>query len=165
VARLRRALRHFDPERGTAFSTYAWPAIARNVWREVAQAQPPPQECLTPHPPLPTVDVDDRLLQGEVYACLHHMVDRLPPYLRQVVVLYYGLDEHPPHSLRQLGKRLGISHEMVRKRLLAALVRLRQPANSLCLRQLLDRNTVAEYQYADKLAQCFLRLRGGRYAH
>ena len=31
-----RALQGYDPERGTAFSTYAVPAIARAVWRAVS---------------------------------------------------------------------------------------------------------------------------------
>jgi hypothetical protein len=82
--------------------------------------------------------------------------------LCEVVVLYYGLHDHPPHSLRQLARKLGVSHEMVRQRLLAALVHLRHPANSLPLRQLLERNTIKDYEYADQLAQSFLRRRGGR---
>ena len=159
------ALRHFDPQRGTAFSTYAWPTIAHAVWREVAQAQPPPQESLTPsHPLLIPEGDDDRLEQREVYACLAQMVAALPSHLRQVVVLYYGLEGQPSHSLRQLGRRMGISHEMVRQRLLAALVRLRHPPNSLRLRQLLDRNTVADYEYAEALTQRYLHQRGGHHA-
>ncbi len=46
-----RALQGYDPQRGTAFSTYAVPAIARVVWRAVAQAKPHPQEILTLQPP------------------------------------------------------------------------------------------------------------------
>ncbi len=157
-----RALRHFDPNRGTAFSTYAWSAIARQVWHDVAQANSPPQEILTSNPPLPAPDLDDLTHRSQVYDCLKRLVDKLPAQLREVVVLYYGLYDHPPHSLRQLGRKLGISHEMVRQRLLAALVHLRHPANSLALRQLLDRNTVKNYEYADQLAQSFLRRRGGR---
>jgi RNA polymerase sigma factor (sigma-70 family) len=156
------AIQHFDPNRGTAFSTYAWPAIARRVWREVDQANPPPQEILTPNPPLPVPDLDDLTQRNEIYDCLHNLISKLPAHLRQVVILYYGLYDHPPHSLRQLGHELGISHEMVRQRLLAALVHLRHPANSLPLRQLLERNTITDYEYADELAQSFLRRRGGR---
>lgn len=159
------ALQHFDPQRGTAFSTYAAVAIARQVWRAVAQAQAPPQERLTVCPPHAAPDLAADSEQRAVYACLHALIDRLPPHLRQVVILYYGLRGYPPHSLRQLGQRLGISHEMVRQRLLAALVRLRQPANSLPLRQLCGRNTIADYEYADALAQRFLRHRGGHHGH
>ncbi len=160
------ALRHFDPQRGTAFSTYAYPAIAHAVWQAVAQAQPPPQEYLTPYPPLPDSDPDDDALPPppEVRACLAQMLAALPSHLRQVVILYYGLEQQPSHSLRQLGRSLGISHEMVRQRLLAALAHLRHPPHSLRLRQLLDRNSVADYEYADALAQRYLRQRGGHHA-
>lgn len=32
------ALQGYDPNRGTAFSTYAWTAIARQIWRAVRLA-------------------------------------------------------------------------------------------------------------------------------
>ena len=160
-----RALQGFDPHCGTAFSTYAWPAIARQIWREVAEAKQEGtrQENLTSYPPLAPPDRDDIAESSEVYDCLYELVDHLPSHLQQVILLYYGLRGHPPHSLRQLGRLLGISHEMVRQRLLAALVHLRHPANSLRLRQLLERNSVADYEQADALAQRFLRKRGGRH--
>lgn len=162
-----RALRSFDPHRGTAFSTYAWPAIAHQVWQEVTAAESRPggtrQEYLTAHPPLSSPDLDDIAERTAVYDFLYELIDTLPPHLRQVVLLYYGLRGHPPHSLRQLSRLLGISHEMVRQRLLAALVHLRHPANSLPLRQLLGRNTIADYKQADDLAQRYLRKRGGRH--
>ena len=156
------AIQHFDPKRGTAFSSYAWPAIARHIWQEVAQANSPPNEYLTPNPPLPTPDLDELVHHAELATALHDLIDKLPVHLREVVVLYYGFYDHSPHSLRQLAGKLGVSHEMVRQRLLAALVILRHPANSLSLRQLLDHNTVKDYEYADQLAQSFLRRRGGR---
>lgn len=157
-----RAIQHFDPNYGTAFSTYAWPSIARQVWHEVAQANSPPQEVLTPNLPLPAPDLDDLVQRSEIYACLHDLINKLPTHLRQVVILYYGFYDHPPHSLRQLGRELGISHEMARQHLLAALVILRHPANSLPLRQLLQHNTIKDYEYTDELAQRYLRRRGGR---
>ncbi|MBI2953041.1 MAG: sigma-70 family RNA polymerase sigma factor [Chloroflexi bacterium] len=156
------ALQHFDPNRSNAFSTYAWPSIAHQVWHDVAQANSPPQEVLTPNPPLPPPDLDDLTQRSQVYDCLRRLVDKLPAQLYEVIVLCYGLYDHPPHSLRQLGRKLGISHEMTRQRLLAALVHLRHPANSLPLRQLLNRNTITDYEYADELAQSFLHRRGGR---
>ena len=78
-------------------------------------------------------------------------------YDRQVgkkgVILYYGFYDHPPHSLRQLARELAISHEMVRQHLLAALAILRHAANSLLLRQLLDHNTVKDYECSDELGE------------
>jgi len=82
-----RAIQHFDPNHGTAFSTYAWPAIARQIWHEVAQANSPPQEVLTPNPPLYAPDLDDSAQRSEIYARLHDLVDKLPVHLRQVVIL------------------------------------------------------------------------------
>ena len=165
------ALQGFDPSRGTPFSSYAWSAIARQIWREVAAAEPHPestrQEYLTAaprgHPPQAPPDLDYVAEHREVYDSLYALIVNLPSHLRQVILLYYGLDEESPHSLRQLARLLGISHEMVRQRLLAALVHLRHPANSLRLRQLLERNTIADYEQADDLAQRYLRKRGGRH--
>ena|GEM_PF-3489433 len=45
------ALRHYDPRRGVAFSTYAVPAIARALWQAVAQAAPDPHRERMPQPP------------------------------------------------------------------------------------------------------------------
>ena len=156
------ALVGYDPERGTAFSTYAWPAIEHEIWRAVRQGASatlaPLGESLSSLPDEP----DGALLEAEVEQTLHALVQRLPIRLRQVVVAYYGLADEPPCSLRQLGKRLGLSHEAVRLRLWAALVWLRHPAHSLALRRLLGRNSVADYQLADTAAQRWLRRRGSR---
>ena len=156
------ALVGYDPQRRTAFSTYAWPAIEHEIWRAVRQgasvSQAPLVEPLSSLPDEP----DQALLEAEVDQTLHALVQRLPIRLRQVVVAYYGLADEPPCSLRQLGKTLGLSHEAVRLRLWASLVWLRHPGHSLGLRQLLGRNTVADYQLADTAAQRWLRRRGGR---
>jgi RNA polymerase sigma factor (sigma-70 family) len=164
------ALLGYDPQRGTAFSTYAWPAIEHEIWRAVHQAEsaprPTPADLSTDYPDgFPAgfpAEPDAALLQAELCQTLHALVSRLSPRLRQVVVAYYGLADEPPRSLRQLGRQLDLSHEAVRLRLWAALVWLRHPAHCLALRQLLGRNTVADYEHADKLAQCWLRKRGGR---
>lgn len=161
------ALQRYDGSRGFAFSTYAWPAIKREIWRAVRQADPPHRHS-PPFPGCPAelgrklAEADEALLQTETFRMLHALVSRLPMPLRQVVIAYYGLGDEPPRSLRQLARELGLCHESVRLRLWAALVWLRHPAHSLELRQLIDRNTVAEYEQADALAQRWLRRRGGR---
>ena len=92
------------------------------------------------------------------------MIWRLPLHLRQIIVAYYGLGGNPPLSYRQLGTRLGLSHERVRQLQQEALVLLRHPAHSQALRTFLGRHTLADYQHAQHLAQVWLRRRGGRHA-
>ena len=131
----------------------------------MAQTHTARSEVCTPTPPVPAPDLDELIHRQEVSACLQRLIVHLPPPLRQIIVLHYGFAGHPPHSLRSMGRLLGISHEMVRQRLLWALVLLRHPVTSLPLRQLLERNTTADYQDADALAQRYLRRRGGRDVH
>ncbi len=154
------AIRGYDPTRGSALSTYAWPAIAHQIWRAVrlGASQPLPPPPLADQP----CDPDATILAQEVSDALHALVRRLPAPFRQVVVSYYGLADQPPCTLRQIGRQMALSHEAVRLRLWAALVWLRHPAHSLTLRQLLDLNSSARYQRADELAQAWLRKRGGR---
>ncbi len=156
------AIQGYHGARGTAFSTYAWPAIARQIWRAVrlGTARPLPPPTLADQP----LDPDATLLGHEVTDALRALVRQLPAPLCQVVVSYYGLADQPPRTLRQMGRQMGLSHEAVRLRLWAALVWLRHPSHSLPLRQLLDLNTVTQYQHADDLAQAWLRKRGGRRA-
>lgn len=159
-----RALCGFDPTRGVAFSTYAWPAIQHEIWAAVRAARSDATGCSV-GVPVPPPEPEVAALQHELQAALCALVGRLPERLRPVVIAYYGLAGAPPQSLRQLARALGCSHEAVRLRLWAALVWLRQPAHSLALRQLLDRNTAADYEHADALAARWLRRRGGRRAH
>ena len=161
------ALLRFDPERGFAFSTYAGVAIQREIWQAVRQSvvRQPREPACRPFAALSTdfADLPDAVLvHAETLLALHALVRQLPPRLHQVVVAYYGLGDEPPHTLRQLGRELGLSHETVRLRLWAALVWLRHPAHSLRLRQMLGCNTLADHQLADGLAQHWLRRRGGR---
>ena len=159
-----RAILGFDTQRGLAFSTYAWPAIMRQVWRAV--------KALAHERPVgPQLDPSccpctDPVLLSETAAvqeALYQLLGRLPQHLQRIVVAYYGLEDDPPASYRQLGARLGLSHERVRQLHLQALVWLRHPAHSQRLRTLLGRHTVADYALADALAQRWLQRRGGRH--
>ena len=62
-----------------------------------------------------------------------------------------------------MGERLHLSGERVRQLHAEALVALRHPAHSQHLRSLLGHHTVADYEWADTLAQRWLRKRGGRH--
>lgn len=157
-----RALQRYDPTRGTAFSTYAVPAIQRAVWRAVAQAQPPPQELLTPHPPRQeTPDLDEQAEKALVYQALHGLVARLPRPLDYVIITRYGLHGRPPCTFATIGQALGLTRQRAHQLHTEALLWLAHPAHSLALRKLLDKNTVADYQaYLARLRR-WLRARRG----
>lgn len=160
------AILGYDPRRGSTFSTYAWPAIMRYVWRAVKaqtrEHEPAPRrETPASAPAQPAA----RLVDEAVYQALWHLVAGLPVRLRYVIVARYGLADAPPASYREIGAALGMSGEWVRRLHQEALVRLRQPAACQTLRSLLERHTPTDYARTDALAQRWLRQRGGRRAH
>jgi len=160
-----RAVLHYTPERGLAFSTYAWPCI-RNEILHVTRARARWKE-------LPIVllaalsdQVLDTLLEQETQAIrqgLLQLVARLPERLRYVIEAYYGLDGQPGSTYAAIGTQLGLTKQRVCQLRTEALVWLRQPAHSQAVRSLLNRHSVADYQWADDLAQRWLQRRGGRY--
>lgn len=160
-----RAILGFDPSRGLAFSTYAWPCIMRQVWRAVKTHE---RFHSTPviDGDLPPVESPDPATEWEAAAvqqALQDLVGRLPWRLRHIVARRYGLNGHPPAIYRQIGAHLGLCGERVRQLHTEALVWLRHPAHSQVLRSLLSRHTLADYEAADALAQRWLRRRGGRH--
>jgi hypothetical protein len=83
--------------------------------------------------------------------------------LRYVIEAYYGLARQPASTYAAIGVHLGLTKQRVCQLHTEALIWLRQPAHSQTLRSLLERHTVADYQWADDLAQRWLQRRGGRY--
>ena len=166
-----RAILGYDPARGCAFSTYAWPSIVHHIWQAVkahtrAQRR---DSALLVHAwlaRLPSSAGDPLVLyqSSAIRQALVELVQRLPDRLRAIIVARYGLDGHPPRWFGQIGAHLGLTGERVRQLHSAALVWLRHPAHSQHLRSLLERHTLADYQWADGEAQRWLRQRGGRHA-
>lgn len=141
------ALEHYDPQRGTAFSTYAIPAIRRSIWRAVTLAQRKPPEELTPHPPQEAPDLEDHLERVLSYEALHGLVAALPQRRwRAVIVTHYGLDGRPAQTLSELARAWGVAPQRIFQMRTEALLWLAHPARSLALRQLLNCNSVADYQ-------------------
>jgi len=160
-----RAIEGFDPWRGLAFSTYAWPCIMRQVWREVKAHE---RFYSSPgmgdeHRVLDELDPATVWETEAVRQALHDAVRRLSQRLRHVIVASYGLNGDPPAMYRLIGADLGLTGERARQLHTEALVWLRHPAHSYVLRSLLDRHTLADYEIADDLAQQWLRWRGGRH--
>lgn len=162
-----RAILNYDPARGTAFSTYAWVAIRRHIRRAAARAAGDsryqlvsgPHRSAEPWSRGLAEDLDESVEQASIHQALFSLLSQLPHRLRQVIVARYGLDGHPPRTLRQLGAQLGLSRERIRQLQQDALAWLRHPAHSLPLRQLLDKNTAADYRQALALNAALRRAR------
>ena len=143
------AIQGFDPARGTAFSTYAWVAIWRQVYRRGQELSRDtdvwlPERLASWDELDPAEEVDREL----TIAILYDLVGQLPKRLRRVIVGRYGLGARLPCTLEELGKELGLSGERVRQLEQDALAWLRHPAHSGRLRQLLGKNTAADYRRA-----------------
>jgi len=159
-----RAILGYDPQRGPAFSTYAWPCIARDIWAAVRAADRPPPLVLPPRSG--TCEESDPITAGELAAiqtAVHDLVARLPDHLRPIIVAHYGLGDDPPASFACIGARCGLSKQRIHQLHRAALSWLRQPAHSQQLRSLLERHTLADYDQADAQAQAERRRWRGRH--
>lgn len=162
------AILGFDPRQGYQFATYAYPAIVHQVWQAVKA------HCVANKSAHATREwavffqhwetgPAQRQAEREVQASLQELVGCLPERLQQVIVGRYGLDGQTSQTLPELGEKLGISGERVRQLQVEALVWLRHPAHSQELRALLRRHSQREYEWAEELAQAWLRRRGGRH--
>ena len=144
------AIRGYDPVRGTAFSTYAWVAIWRHIYRRGKELSRDSNVPSRPEMPAPRAVLNpvEEVEKHLTIDALHDLVGQLPKRLRRVIVGRYGLGEQPPGTLKELGKELGLSGERVRQLQQEALAWLRHPAHSWRLRQLLGKNTAADYRRA-----------------
>lgn len=140
------ALRHYDPQRGTAFSTYAVPAIAHAVWRAVALEN---RLSVSPSFDVPwATDSDeiDAIDDALVRAALRDLTMQLPDRLRDIVIAHHGLDGNSPQTFAAIGRALGVSRQRVHQLHAQAILWLAHPAHSLPLRRLLGCNSRADYQ-------------------
>ena len=163
-----RAILGFDPERGHAFSTYAWTSIMHHVWREVKLAERAHRHT-TEHLPFDeascsgpeAMDPAQAWEASVVHSALWDLVVRLPERLRVVILARYGLTGQPRAFYSQIGATLGLSSERARQLHIEALIWLRQPAHSQQLRSLLACHTLADYEAVEAETQRWLRWRGG----
>jgi len=165
-----RAILGYDPQRGTAFSTYAWTCIMHHVWREVKLAERAHSRAME-HLPLGEVcfsapgmaDPAQAWEASAVRSACWDMVARLQARLRIVILARYELTGQPQIFYAQIGAALNVSGERARQLHTEALIWLRQPAHSQQLRSLLGRHTLADYEAVEAQTQEWLRWRGGRH--
>ena len=125
-----RAIMGYDPARGWTFSTYAWVAIERHIWQEVARWEKKRGWPKLPEAPNPLRLAERQLEVGQRDRVLREIVQSLNPRLRLVIRAAYGLDGAEARSLAAIGRELGLSRERVRQLRNEALRQLRQPQRS-----------------------------------
>ena len=162
-----KAILGFEAQRGYQFSTYAYPAIVHEVWKAVkahcvANKQAHGLRNWVLFFPVWEVGPAHRQAEQELQACLRALVQRLPERLQHIIRSRYALDGEPWQTLAAIGQEMGLTKERIRQLQVEALVRLRHPAFSQELRTLLSRHSQQEYEWAEELAQAWLRRRGGR---
>lgn len=159
-----RAILRFDPDRGVAFSTYAWTAISRYTRRMTVRWNRPHGWLPAPPSPDPAVQAEAGWQQAAVHAAACEALRYLTPEWRQVLVASYGLDGQPPRSLADLGREYGVTRACTWQWRQKALVRLRLPAISGRLRRLCDQDQRPAYQRDQALNRAWQRRqrRGGR---
>jgi RNA polymerase sigma factor (sigma-70 family) len=150
-----RAILGYQPGRGWAFSSYAWPSISRAVWRVVREAKSRSAAGLGLRNPRRVSDPAVVYETEAVKQALHELVARMPERLQQVITASYGLNETGPSGVRPIGARLGLSRERVRQLRQEGLVWLRHPGHSDCLRGLLGRHELSDYEQAYQQAQAW----------
>lgn len=164
-----RAIMGYDPQRGHQFSTYAYPAIVHQIWAAVKDHCQANRRAHALREWGMFFDhwemgPQQRQREQEMQASLLAMVARLPCRLRRVIEVRYELGGQTWQTLAEMGKVMGLSGERVRQLQVEALVWLRHPAHSQELRTLLQRHSQQEYEWAEEVAQAWLRRRGGRHA-
>lgn len=162
-----RAILGYDPQRGSAFSTYAYVAIMRYVWAAVQgemrrRRREVPRAVLGLYFRVTAADPAQEQEQAEVEAALWQLVARLPERLRQVIVARYGLRGGERQTLAQIGEQLGVCGERVRQLQQEGLIWLRHPGHSQEVRSLLGRHTQQQYELAEQLAAAWRKRRHGR---
>lgn len=156
------AVLHFDAQRGLAFSTYAYAAIARRIWLVVARANRPQGRLSLPEPLDARRIAEENLWRHEVYEALTEALSRLPERMRQLLVALYGLDGATPRSMVVIGQQWGMSRQAVRYWYHNALSLLRLPVFCAHLRQLWGQDSRAAYGHSRALNRAWLRQRRGR---
>jgi RNA polymerase primary sigma factor len=157
-----RAILGFDPERGLAFSTYAWRAIERAVWGAIKRAERKEGWSVRgkgDELAVVLAEAEEARQQGEA---LLQAVAKLTARQAVVVRALYGLEDGWPQTLAAVGAQLELTAERIRQVRNDALLQLRLPEISCLLRLLLQEDDRTAYQRTQAMNRKWLRQRRGR---
>ena len=142
------AVRHYDPQRGVRFSTYAWVVMRHMIWHLVKNASKS-AGWLEGAPAQDRVEALIAAWQAEqIHQALGEALEQLSERQRQIVEWHYGWEGQAPQMLSEIGQTLGISGERVRQIRNDALTLLRAPALSIRLRSICERSSGENYRQA-----------------
>jgi RNA polymerase sigma factor (sigma-70 family) len=130
-----RAILYFDTSRGIRFSTFACIAIWRGVRRAVERSWKP-EGWLEANRAGDSLELLLRVWQAE----------QIHQALREE--LHYGLTGEEPQTLAKIGRAWKLSRERIRQLKEEALAQLRQPAFSIRLRTICERQERKDYRQA-----------------
>ena len=107
-----RAIEGYEPQRGTRFSTYAYPAIIRQVWNAVRrnrvwERRQVPQALLGVFLEANSPDERQKEEWEEVEKVLRGLVAGLPERQREVIRRHYGLEGGARQTLAEIGGHWG----------------------------------------------------------
>ena len=143
-----RAILHFDVGRGARFSTYACVIILREIWQAVRRSRKA-EGWLEAKRAGDSLELLLREWQQEqVHQALGEELDALPERCRRVIELHYGLTGEEPQNLAKIGRAWKLSRERIRQLKEEALAHLRQPAFSIQLRSICERQARKDYRQA-----------------
>jgi RNA polymerase sigma factor (sigma-70 family) len=152
----------YEPERGYAFSTYAWRAIERRIWAVVGRWQRGGGSVEVVAAGDPLTIAERELEASQRQRGVAAVVQQLPERLEAVISSVYGLDGRPARTLAALGRDWGLSRERVRQLHNEGLRQLRRPDRSGQLRLWWGSASRASYQYMQQQNRRCLRQRRGR---
>jgi RNA polymerase primary sigma factor len=70
---------------------------------------------------------EDALTQKMLPERINELLEALSPREAEILCLHYGLQGSEPHSLKQIGKKYGLSRERIRQLEKGAIYKLRNP--------------------------------------
>ncbi len=153
------AILRYDPSRGTAFSSFAFVAIRRQIWRAVVVAERWQIWEWRAAELDPAEQVEAAWFWARLQAAVAAAVAQLPEQLRQIITEYYGLAGQEPRTLKAVGRLHGFSGERARHLRNDGLLWLRLPALSSLLVELCEWNDRPAYQRLQALSRHWLRQR------